>query len=96
MAAKQLFAVRPTQVSIQEVRASDVPPAPPHQLVSNWRKRLTLARNILALAALTAAYFLRSGFWWRRWQRRHPASPTGGLTHDVGAPPPAGARRGKR
>jgi hypothetical protein len=96
MAAKQLFAERPTQVSIQAVRVSDLRPAPPHHVASNWRKRLTLARNILALAALAAAYLLRSGVWWRRWQRRHPASRAGGVTNDVGAPPPSGARRGKR
>ncbi len=96
MAAKQLSAERPTQVSMQVASASDVRPAPPDHLVSNWRKRLRLVRNIMALAALAAAYVLRSGVWWRRWQRRHPSSRARELSNDVGVPPPSGARRGKR
>jgi hypothetical protein len=70
-------------------------PAPPVQLVPNWRKQLTNARNIFALAALAAAYALRSGVWWRRWQRRHPPVRASGLANDVGAPALSGARRGK-
>ena len=70
--------------------------SPTQQLVSNWRKQLTNARNILALTALAAAYALRSVVWWRRWQRRHPGSPASRRTNDVGAPPHSGARRGKQ
>jgi len=69
--------------------------APPVQIVSNWRAQLTNVRNVFALAALAAAYALRSGVWWRRWQRRHPRLRASGLTNDVGAPALSGARRGR-
>jgi len=63
---------------MQAARTSDMRPVPPGQLVPSWRRQLTNARNIFALAALVVAYALRSGVWWRRWQRRHPASAAGG------------------
>jgi hypothetical protein len=45
--------------------------------VSTWGERLKEARNIFALLLIAAAFALRSGVAWRRWQRRHPARQPG-------------------
>jgi len=37
--------------------------------VSTWGERLKGARNIFALVLIAAAFALRSGVAWRRWQR---------------------------